>query len=125
MWQTVTRSGRRAARPRRGAATLRPYGRGGVKPACGRQAAPTKKDYCVPVPVRWMVCGTIALPGESSRMVTVPVSVPSAVGLNVTKSEQNAPGARVSGQLLVKWKSPWKLMVLKVMGRVEMLERLT
>ena len=72
------------------------------------RVGPTSKasDQLVPVPVMWMVSGLMALPGDVSRMVMVPVRLPAVAGVNVTKSEQDSPATRVSGQLFVKRKSP-------------------
>lgn len=58
----------------------------------------------IPTPERLTVCGLP--PKASSAMVTIPVRLPVAVGLNVTLIEQLAPPARVVPQLLVCEKSP-------------------
>ena len=52
---------------------------------------------CVPTPVRERLCGL-----EVALSVTFnePASVPLTVGLKVSESEQEAPGARVLGQLM-------------------------
>jgi hypothetical protein len=52
----------------------------------------------MPVPPRLTVCG---LPVALSVMEIVPVSAPSAVGVNVTLMAQFAPAARLEPQLLV------------------------
>ena len=51
-----------------------------------------------PVPVRFAICG---LPYASSLMVSVPLRVPEAVGVNVTLIVQRELGASVAGQVLV------------------------
>ena len=51
-----------------------------------------------PVPVRFTICG---LPYASSLMVSVPLRVPEAVGVNVTLIAQPELGASVAGQVLV------------------------
>ena len=52
----------------------------------------------IPVPVSDTVCG---LPVALSTTESVPVLVPTAVGVNVTLIVQNAPIARLVPQLLV------------------------
>lgn len=56
-----------------------------------------------PVPVRAAVCGLSAI---LSEMLRLPVRVPPAVGLNVTKIVQLAPAFKVVPQVLVWEKSP-------------------
>ena len=51
-----------------------------------------------PIPVRPSVCGLVA---ASSVIVTVPLSVPEAVGVKVTLMVQLAPGANAFPQSLV------------------------
>ncbi len=53
--------------------------------------------YPLAVPLRGSLCG---LPGALSQMVTAPDLVPAEVGENVTLSVQEAPAAKVVGQLL-------------------------
>ena len=56
------------------------------------------------VPLNASLCG---VPGALSLMVTVPCLVPGAeVGKNITFRVQEAPAARVRGQLQVRAKSP-------------------
>ena len=56
-----------------------------------------------PVPVREAVCGLFA---ALSVMVSVPLRVPLAVGVNVILTVQVVLGARLVPQLLVCPKSP-------------------
>lgn len=45
-------------------------------------------------------------------MVSVPVSVPAAVGVNVTSTVQSAPASNVVGQLFVSEKEPVTVILL-------------
>jgi hypothetical protein len=56
-----------------------------------------------PAPVREIVCGLVL---ALLVIVTVPVRVPTALGVNVTLTTQEPPAARESGQVLVWRKSP-------------------
>src|SRR5437899_2408587 len=62
-----------------------------------------------PVPVRLMVCG---LPAMLSVIVTAPVRMPVAVGVNVTLMVQLAPAATDVPQVLVCMKSPLATMLV-------------
>ena len=82
-----------------------------------------------PVPVSGTVCG---LPAALSVTASVPVRVPSAVGVNVTLIVHVAPAARVAGLIghalapvLVSAKSPEAAMVLIVKGPVPVFFRVT
>ena len=57
----------------------------------------------VPVPVRFTVCG---LPAALSKMLTVAVRVPAAVGVNVMLIVQLPPAATELPQVVVSGKSP-------------------
>src|SRR5437016_14500472 len=62
-----------------------------------------------PVPVMLMVCG---LPAMLSVIVTAPVRMPVAVGVNVTLMVQLAPAATDVPQVLVCMKSPLATMLV-------------
>ena len=57
------------------------------------------------------VCG---LTGSESLILSVPVRVPTAVGLNLTPIVQEAPRARLDPQLLVCEKSPLFVPVMVI-----------
>lgn len=65
----------------------------------------------IPMPVMETRCG---LPGAVSVMVSVPVRVPVAVGLNETVISQVAWGAIVVMQLVDRVKSPLIVMFVTV-----------
>lgn len=70
----------------------------------------------LPVPDRFSTCGLVL---ALSVMLSVPVRVPKAVGLNVTETKQLAPAANVlgeSGQLFVCVKSPLVAILPMVRG---------
>ena len=60
-----------------------------------------------------------------SLMVTEPVSVPAAFGVNVTLMLQLAPAARLAPQLLVSAKAPETLMLVMLNAAVPVLLRVT
>jgi hypothetical protein len=79
----------------------------------------------VPVPLRLIVCG---LPGSLSVIVTVPVTLPDALGVNVILTVQLAPDAKVAGgtgQVLVWAKVPVTAIPDTVNGPVPVLESVT
>ena len=61
------------------------------------------------MPVRLMVCGD---PAALSAMLTAPVRVPVAVGVNVTLMVQEAPAATELPQVSVSAKSPLAEMLV-------------
>src|SRR5271170_1424280 len=66
------------------------------------KAAQARQTY-FPVPLS----GTFCMPPFAlSVIVSVPVSLVAALGVNVTEIEQAAPAARLAGQLLVCMKTP-------------------
>src|SRR5271154_3554075 len=66
------------------------------------KAAQARQTY-FPVPLS----GTFRIPPLAlSVIVSVPVSLVAALGVNVTEIEQAAPAARLAGQLLVCMKTP-------------------
>ena len=66
-----------------------------------------------PFPLSPTVCG---LPFGLSEMLRVPVFIPAAVGLKVTKIVQSAPAFKLVAQVLVWVKSPLVVMVEIVSG---------
>jgi hypothetical protein len=66
-------------------------------------------EDCTPVPFWLMVCGD---PAALSAMLTAPVRVPLAVGVNVTPMVQEAPAATELPQVLVSAKSPLAEMLV-------------
>ena len=71
-----------------------------------------------PVPLKATVCG---LPVASLVIVNVPVRAPIAEGVNVTSIVQVVPAAKVAGltgQLLVRLKSPVVAMLLATVSEV-------
>ena len=75
-----------------------------------------------PVPVRLMVCG---LPAMLSVIVTAPVRMPVAVGVNVTLMVQLAPAATDVPQVLVCMKSPLATMLVTLSAAVPVLVSVT
>jgi hypothetical protein len=75
-----------------------------------------------PVPVRLVVCG---LPGALVATVSVPVRVPSAVGLNWTLMVQEPPGATDVPQLLLCKNSPDATMLEMENAAVPVLDKVT
>ena len=75
-----------------------------------------------PVPVRLMVCG---LPAMLSVIVTAPVRMPVAVGVNVTLMVQLAPAATDVPQVLVCMKSPLATMLVTLSAAVPVLFSVT
>jgi hypothetical protein len=76
----------------------------------------------VPVPLRVIVWGLL---GELSVIVIDPVRLPLALGWNVTLIVQPEPAATLVPQVFVCAKSPLATMLVKVMGAVPVLLRVT
>src|SRR5579859_366699 len=66
-----------------------------------------------PVPLNFTECGLF---GSLLVMLTVPVLVPTAVGVKVTFTVHEAPGPRLPGQLEVAAKSPLATILPRVNG---------
>ena len=90
---------------------------GNVKLAGERLAA-----GAVPVPLRVIVWGLL---GELSVIVIDPVRLPPPVGVKVTLIVQPEPAATLDPQVLVCAKSPLATMLVKVIGAVPVLLRVT
>ena len=86
-----------------------------------REAGERLTAGAVPVPASAMVSG---LPGALSIIVTVPLRVPEAVGVNVTQMVQVTPALRQT-QLLVWEKSPLAVMLLMLRMALPLLLRMT
>ena len=76
----------------------------------------------MPVPVRLTVCG---LPAALSVMVTAPVRVPVAVGLNVTLIVQLEPAESEVPQVVVDAKSPLVTMLVMLNNALPVFLRVT
>jgi len=71
----------------------------------------------IPIPVRETICG---LPTALSEIMMLPVRVPVAVGVNVTKMLQLDWAARLVPQLLVWAKSPLAVVIKLVSASAEL-----
>lgn len=80
-----------------------------------REAGARVTAGAMPVPVNCIICG---LPLALSVNVSVPVRMPSAVGLKVTEAEHAPPAGIEPLQVSVAVKSPETAMLLMVSGAV-------
>src|SRR5437016_2908473 len=90
--------------------------------AKGRLAGDRLTAGAVPVPLSDTVCG---LPVALSAIVTAPVRVPVAVGVNVTPMVQLAPAASDAPQVLVSAKSPLAAILVMLRAALPVLVRVT
>jgi len=81
-----------------------------------------KTDYYMPVPVRLMVCG---LSKALSVIVTAPIRVPVAVGVNLTLIWQLDPAASDDLHVVVREKFPVEAVLMVLSAAVPVLVRVT